>query len=78
MEGHGHRGRQGAKSGARTGEDGRGIVASVLPHKVAHVTGGVAGREEAADVEGVKLQVRSWGRGDTLNICIFSRYFCLK
>lgn len=40
----------------QTCEHSRGVSALILPNKVAHVTRGMAGSEQAPHVDGVKLQ----------------------
>lgn len=40
----------------KTCEHSRGVSALILPHKVAHVTRGMAGSEQAPHIDGVKLQ----------------------
>lgn len=40
----------------KTCEHSRGVSALILPNKVAHVTRGMAGSEQAPHIDGVKLQ----------------------
>lgn len=59
---------------SQTCEYCRSVCALVLPNKVAHVTGGVTGSEQAPHIDRVKLGNRHNTRSDTIYL---SSYHCV-